>query len=124
MTRRPWPCIASLSIVRRESLSSTRRMESATRRYVLAKPAGRNIGAARLFFDVGNRFRELGDVGPHAILLRNRGEPLLLNQRTLRRIAHIDELGVERIDLVLQRVGKRLAALEPVARARETIAPV
>src|SRR5918994_171086 len=123
MTTWPWPSIASLSIVRSESLSSTRRMESGTLRIRLAQPAGRHVGAPRLVFDLGERFSVPGDIGLDAVLLGDGAKPFLFDQRPLSRVTHIYELGIHPVNLALQRIGERLTASKRVARGRKTIAP-
>ena len=86
--------------------------------------ARRHTRAARFVFDVRDRFGLLDDIGLDAILFRDGGQAFLLDDRAPQRIVHVDELGVERVDLALQGVGECLAPAERVTRPRHSIAPV
>ena len=89
-----------------------------------SQPARRDAGLARFFLDVGDGLGLLGDFFLHAIELGDRALPLELELRALRRVVAVDEVGGERVDPALQRVGENLAALERGTRGVDPRAPV
>src|SRR6185503_813861 len=118
------PCASSAwrSIVRRESLSSTMRIGGSAdgreravipRRYSgwrydsrkSSEPAGRDAGPARFLFEVGDRFLTLFDALLQPRQLADRLLPVALHDRALRRIVAVDEVGGQRVDAGLHRVG-------------------
>src|SRR5262249_56927708 len=58
-----------------------------------AQPAGRNAGAARFFFEVGDGLLAVDDGLLEARELRKRSLPIALDDRSLRRIITIPEIG-------------------------------
>src|SRR5262245_56662738 len=102
MTVWPWPASACRSIARRESLSSTRRMGGSVAGRGTsegsAQPAGRHVGAARFFFEVGDGLLGGFDLLLQPFELAKRLLPFSGKHAPLRRIVAIDEIGRQRID--------------------------
>src|SRR5262249_26851347 len=88
------------------------------------QPAGGNAGAARFFFEVGDRFRVVDDHLVQPLQLGERFLAVGFDGALLHRIVAVDEIGRERIDLVLDRVGEGLVAIELHAERLDLLAPV
>jgi hypothetical protein len=72
---------------------------------MLSDPTRRSAGAASVLLNGCNLFGVLDDFFLQPIHLRQRLVALGGNGRPLHRVVAVDEVGVERIDLNLQRVG-------------------
>src|SRR5262245_36642893 len=94
-------------MARSESLSSTRRI--GTR---LSDPARGHAGLSGFFLEVGDRLLLRLDLALDAFLLGEGALAFELDLGTLCWIVAGSEVGPERVDLALQRVGVHLAALE------------
>src|SRR5438552_5224367 len=119
MTLWPWPAMARRSMVRSESLSSTRRMGGK-----LSQPAGRRAGLPGFFLNVVDRFGLFVDVLADAILLSARGLAVVFHHRSLRGVARVGKVGIERVQSALERIEQHLVVRQGIARRPNTGSPV
>src|SRR5947208_13760287 len=75
-------------------------------------PAGRDTRAARFFLEIGEGLLVVLNGLRQARLLCDRLDALPLDRRTLDGIVPVDEVGRERVDAGLNRVGERLITIE------------
>src|SRR3954451_12550257 len=137
------PCASSAwrSIVRSESLSSTIRIGGSADCRVRAliprdtrddsasvggspQPAGRNPRAARFLVQVGDRLLAGRDVLLQRGKLGSRLLAIALERRALCGVVTVQEIGRERVDLRLHRIGERRVVLELSLERLQTTGPV